>query len=119
MHRPSPYLGLGWVLAISLAGCQRGSEDAPQPTVASTATAASAISGSIVDDPSLPPASQAFGASGVPADAASGAPATAGKDTRANDPAGSMTKHEESTQMPKAGQTNNYSSPSVEGGSKN
>ena len=110
MHRLSPFLGLGWVLALSLTACHRGPEDTAKSTVASTSAAASAIPKGIVDDPSLPPASSVFG--GTPPSP------TAGKDTRANDPAGSMTKHEESTQMPKGGQTNNYSSPSVEGGSK-
>lgn len=115
------YLGLGWALAtMTLAACQRNTTpDVPVPTAAAkpSSAAEARIAGSIVNDPSLPPATQAVGA------AASGASSPAsesssGQDTKANAPGGTLTKEEESNQMPKAGQANNHSSPSFEGGSK-
>jgi hypothetical protein len=51
---------------------------------------------------------------GTQTDGATKAPATA-RDTAANDPRhGTLTTQQESTEMPKAGQANNYSSPALE-----
>jgi hypothetical protein len=75
--------------------------------------AATVIPRSLVWDPSLPDASKAF----AQADQAQKDDTSASQDTRANNPAGTMTKQEEKHEMPKAGQVNNYSSPAVEGGS--
>lgn len=40
--------------------------------------------------------------------------AATAKDSKANNPTGTLTKEEESSGMPKAGQANNHSSPSLE-----
>jgi hypothetical protein len=42
------------------------------------------------------------------------APDTTARDTAANNPTGSMTKEQESAQMPKVGQANNHSSPALD-----
>jgi hypothetical protein len=60
-----------------------------------------------------PAAAAAAAANGSAPPSASGATTTA-QDTGANRPMDEMTPHEESTQMPKAGQANNYSSPALE-----
>ena len=110
MRRFSPYLGLGWLLAVSLVGCDRA-ESPPQPKAA-TMGAASAVSpgttSGSVKDPSVPAASTAVGST---------AAGTSGEDTRANNPGGSLSKQQESTEMPKGGQANSHSSPAFEGGS--
>lgn len=99
---------LGLVIAAaSLAACDR--EDVVVPVA--TQSKASTIPESLVRDPSLPDASQVFAQEDK-------AKQAGGHDTRANDPAGSMTKQEEKNEMPKGGQANNHSTPSVEGGSK-
>jgi hypothetical protein len=51
-----------------------------------------------------------------PVDAVQGAPTAT--DSKANDPTGNLTKAEESGSMPKAGQANNHSSPSLEAAPK-
>ena len=108
MHRTS--LAVALVLsAVALAACDR--DDVVVPVTAHQSKAASTIPDSLVRDPSLPDASQVFAKEDQ-------AKQAGGHDTRANDPAGSMTKQEEKNEMPKGGQVNNYSSPSVEGGSK-
>jgi hypothetical protein len=100
---------LGLVIAAAaLAACDR--EDVVVP-VMTQQSKASTIADSLVRDPSLPDASQVFAQEDK-------AKQAGGHDTRANDPAGSMTKQEEKHEMPKGGQANNYSTPSVEGGSK-
>jgi len=97
------------VAAASLAACER--EDVVVPATTQQSKAASTIPNSLVRDPSLPDASQVFAQEDK-------AKQAGGHDTRANDPAGSMSKQEEKHEMPKGGQVNNYSTPSVEGGSK-
>lgn len=47
---------------------------------------------------------------------ASSAGTATAQDSKANDPTGALTKEEESAAMPKAGQANNHSSPSLEKG---
>ena len=49
-----------------------------------------------------------------PAPTAPAAPDTTAQDTPANNPTGTLTQEEESSGMPKAGQANNHSSPSLE-----
>ena len=101
---------LGLVIAAaSLAACDR--DDVVPPATTQQSKAASTIPDSLVRDPSLPDASTVFAQEDK-------AKQAGGHDTRANDPAGSMTKQEEKNEMPKGGQTNNYSTPTVEGGSK-
>jgi hypothetical protein len=116
------YLGLGWALAtMTLAACQRNTTpDVPVPTAAAkpSSAAEARIAGSIVNDPSLPPATQAVGAAASGAASSPASESSSGQDTKANAPGGTLTKEEESNQMPKAGQANNHSSPSFEGGSK-
>jgi hypothetical protein len=112
MNRISPRTAcaLGLVIAAaSLAACDR--EDVVVPVMTQQSKAASTIPDGLVRDPSLPDASQVFAREEQ-------AKQAGGHDTRANDPAGSMTKQEEKNEMPKGGQVNNYSTPSVEGGSK-
>jgi hypothetical protein len=110
MHRTS--LAVALVLtAVTLAACDR--DDDVMPLAAQTKAATSTIPDSLVRDPSLPDASQVFAKEDQAKQTTNG-----GHDTRANDPAGTLTKQEEKTEMPKGGQVNNYSSPSVEGGSK-
>jgi hypothetical protein len=100
------------VAAASLAACDR--EDVVVPATTQQPKAASTIPNSLVRDPSLPDAATVF----AQEDQAKQAKQAGGHDTRANDPAGSMSKQEEKNEMPKGGQVNNYSTPSVEGGSK-
>lgn len=101
---------LGLVIAAaSLAACDR--EDVVVPVQAQQSRAASTIPDGLIRDPSLPDASQVFAREDQTKQAG-------GHDTRANDPAGTLTKQEEKTEMPKGGQTNNYMTPSTEGGSK-
>jgi hypothetical protein len=97
------------VAAASLAACER--EDVVVPATMQQSQAASTIPNSLVRDPSLPDAATVFAQEDK-------AKQAGGHDTRANDPAGSMSKQEEKNEMPKGGQVNNYSTPSVEGGSK-
>ena len=101
--------GLVIAAAASLAACDR--EDVVVPVTTQQSKAASTIASSLVRDPSLPDASTVFAQEDK-------AKQAGGHDTRANDPAGTLTKQEEKNEMPKGGQANNYSSPSVEGGSK-
>jgi hypothetical protein len=97
--------------AATLAACDRDDDALP---LAPHEDAATVIPRSLVWDPSLPDASKVFAqADQAPKkDDNSG-----GQDTRANNPAGTLTKQEEKHEMPKSGQVNNYSSPAVEGGS--
>jgi hypothetical protein len=62
-----------------------------------------------VADPSLPPADKALSAAGKVDGNTAG-----GTDSKATQPMGDLTKKEESESMPKAGQANNHSSPSIE-----
>ncbi len=64
------------------------------------------------------PASAPTPALPTPATPAAAGPtdAATARDTKANDPAGPLSKQEESTAMPMAGQANNHSSPAVEKG---
>lgn len=116
MNRSSLALALA-LSALTLAACDRDDETLPpasRSTVSAQSDAKTVIPRSLVWDPSLPDASKVFAAAdqGQKKDDNSG-----GQDTRANNPAGTLTKQEEKTEMPKGGQTNNYSTPSVEGGS--
>jgi hypothetical protein len=113
-RRTRTSLSLGLALAtLSLAACDRPHE--PNISVADARKSATdTIRRSLVDDPSLPSASQAL-AQDAQAQASGN---SNGHDTRANDPAGTLTKQEEKNEMPKGGQVNNYNSPAFEGGSK-
>jgi hypothetical protein len=102
-------LGLA-IVAASLAACDRD-DVVPPATTMQQSKAATTIAASLVRDPSLPDASTVFAQEDK-------AKQAGGHDTRANDPAGTLTKQEEKTEMPKGGQANNYMTPSTEGGSK-
>jgi len=96
-------------IALGAAACS----DKPEPPVTSAV-------------PSMqptPPANPSADASPAPTPSthagapAPGAPATAtAKDTPANNPQGDLTRAEENTAMPKAGQANNHSSPAFDPG---
>jgi hypothetical protein len=61
-----------------------------------------------------PATSPAASAAATPTPAAGGTRDGKASDTAGNNPTGSLTPREESTEMPKAGQANNHSSPAME-----
>lgn len=94
-------------IALGAAACA----DKPEPSVTLTPPAT----------PSAPPATSQADTAPAPTPAthagapAPEAPATAtAKDTPANNPQGDLTRAEENTAMPKAGQANNHSSPAFD-----
>ena len=85
--------------------------DRPEPRATSTqpVTQATPPASASADAPPAPTPSTHSGAP------APDAPATAtAKDTPANNPQGDLTRAEENTAMPKAGQANNHSSPAFD-----
>ena len=85
--------------------------DPPEPRATSTppVTQATPPASASADTPPAPTPSTHSGAP------APDAPATAtAKDTPANNPQGDLTRAEENTAMPKAGQANNHSSPAFD-----
>jgi len=97
-------------IALGAAACS----DKPEPPVTSAVPTM---------QPTTPPANPSADASPAPAPSthagapAPEAPATAtAKDTPANNPQGDLTRAEENTAMPKAGQANNHSSPAFDPG---
>lgn len=95
-------------LGVTLAACER--KTPPTPSVLSSAEmpskAAVPLGSAAASDPSIPPASVV---SSEPA-------APTSRDDSSTRPRGDLTKAEESNSMPKAGQANNHSSPSLEPG---
>lgn len=104
------------VLAVALVATVLGAAacgDQPEPTVTSTTpvTQSAPPASAQADTVPAPTPSTHTGAP-VPE-----APATAtAKDTPANNPQGDLTRPEENTAMPKAGQANNHSSPAFDPG---
>jgi hypothetical protein len=85
--------------------------DRPEPSETSTTPATQATPPAPVSA-DAPPAPTPSTHAGAPAP---DAPATAtAKDTPANNPQGDLTRAEENTAMPKAGQVNNHSSPAFD-----
>jgi len=70
-------------------------------------------SGTGTAEPATSPATPVQPA-GTPVTGGTGTPDGKASDTAANNPTGSLTKSQESTEMPKAGQVNNHSSTSME-----
>ena len=114
--------------AVVAAGCHRTenpnasntANDHVRPTTAtSTSTppplpaTPSMPTGTGTAEPATSPA-PAVQPTGTPVTAGSGTPDGKASDTAANNPTGSLTKSEESNEMPKAGQVNNHSSTSME-----
>jgi hypothetical protein len=96
-------------IVLGAAACS----DAPEPSATSTTplTQSTPPAKASADAPPAPTPSTHAGAP-VP-----DAPATAtAKDTPANNPQGDLTRAEENTAMPKAGQANNHSSPAFDPG---
>ena len=89
-------------LAAALAACS----DAPAPAPLPAAPPAPVAAAAPVADPTIP----AVPASPTPTTEAS----ARGTDTTANNPAGMMSKKQESESMPMAGQGNSHSSPSLD-----
>lgn len=93
-------------LVLGAGGCSERSETSA--SAGPTAQSAPAPGTAAEKDPAPTPSTHA----GAPAPEA---PATAtAKDTPANNPQGDLTKAEENTAMPKAGQANNHSSPALD-----
>jgi hypothetical protein len=90
--------------------------DADTAKAAAAAAATHASSGDNAADPGQMKALETNMEKGVVKSSASeaetGGPTA--RDTSANNPTGDLTKQQESTEMPKAGQANNHSSPSME-----
>ena len=114
--------------AALVAGCNRTDPSTGYPsnrttgpvTKSTTATpppplpaAPSTPSGIGTAEPATSPAAP-VAPSGTPVTAGSGTPDGKASDTAANNPTGTLTPQQESTEMPKAGQANNHSSTSME-----
>ncbi|MCC7326151.1 MAG: hypothetical protein IT521_05035 [Burkholderiales bacterium] len=96
-------------LALSVTACGDGKSTASNATPASQPTASA---------PMPPPASSPPPTPVPPPTSGATDPATTAQDSAATDPKGTMTKEEESKQMPQAGQANNHSSPALDSTAK-
>ena len=114
MTSPSRHTGtgIGTIAALSalLAFSACDKTKPPTPTVLSTVGAPSneavPLGSAAASDPSLPPANVVESKPAAPTS----------RDDASTRPRGDLTKAEESNAMPKAGQANNHSSPSLESG---
>jgi hypothetical protein len=97
------------LVAIALGATACSDQAEPPATSAAPATQATPPAAASADAPPAPTPSTHAGGPAPEAPAA----ATA-KDTPANNPQGELTRSEENTAMPKAGQANNHSSPAFD-----
>ena len=91
------------LIALCAAGCDKLPSDPPAPRADASSTEVPKPFAPL-PDPSVPAANSVPGP----------APAATAKDDSANRPKGDMTKAEESSAMPKAGQANNHSSTALD-----
>jgi hypothetical protein len=111
MHTPLPALACAAALALVAACDQTPETSAGMSAAPSTPAGAATERTPYATSPPAVPV--------PPADTVQRpASAPTARDTKGNDPTGTLTKEQESSGMPKAGQANNHSSPSLEPGKR-
>ncbi|HVE51173.1 MAG TPA: hypothetical protein VNG69_16350 [Casimicrobiaceae bacterium] len=109
-------------LAVALTACQKNESpiktSAPNPGSTSATAQTSAPAATTDRDSAAAPTPSTHSGAPQPDTAVPAIAATTARDSPTRNPAGEMTKAEESNSMPKPGQTDNHFTPSIDGAMK-